>query len=562
MTRTCGLHLGPSRYAIVLLDGSAKKHELVAWEEGAIGAPGEDAREALPGLLKRLAKDHNEPRESFGLSVESGLAAFRQLSLPLTDRAKIEQVFKFEVESLLPQWSIEDVVVDFVILDQSAEQSNLLAVAVPKDVLEPTLSACEKGTLEPIDVELDATALVNAAQANGCLADGGLVMLVNVGESSTATVLVEGNQIKAMRAIQLGTGVMETPKMAGEADEQDAEGSEAVVEERLTPEKRVARIRQEIGRSLAGLAQGQPVTEVLVAGASLPGLCGSEIMGAPVSELVVLPEGADVPEQERAVLSAAYGVAARQLGAGGTRLSLRREELRYSGTLERLEFPLAVASLLLVTLLGVYNIFTHNEMKFVRGGLSFWENSSHSLMVGDRKKGRAGSLYRPSKEIENYVRAVRNGGDAESNSHEHLIKVRTMLRREILEMQKKLGQGVEIQHPQSALTALSGVLGVLDQSMQSSGARPSLRRIESNYQLGRGGKSDSVKVALTLSFFAEDSLAATNHYESFQAALREQPWFMDFTDRPSTPLKGGGGIHLQGVQIVVDVSRMNSKAGA
>jgi Tfp pilus assembly PilM family ATPase len=547
------------------LDGSAKKHDLVAWEEGAITEPGESALEALPALLKRLAKEYNVPRESFGLAVESGLAAFRQLTLPLTERSKIEQVFKFEVESLLPQWSIDEVVVDFIVLDQSDESSELLAVAVPKEVLEPTLGACEKGTLEPIEVELDATAMVNAAATSGRLAEEGLRLLVNVGWNSTATVLMEGDKVRAMRAIHLGVGSCEaTPAVAQSAGD-GAEEEVGETEEQVaatTPEDLAMRLRQEIGRSIAGLAQGQEVTEVLVTGANLPGICGGEVMGVPVAQLAVLPEGAEVPEAERPALCAAYGVAARQLGAGPLRLSLRREELRYSGTLERLEFPLAVASLLLVTLLGVYNIFTHNETKFVKSGLSFWENSSHSLMVGNRKQGRAGSLHRPSKEIDQYVRAVRDGGDAESNAHEHMLKVRTMLRREILEMQKKLGQGVEIQHPQSALTALSGVLGVLDQSMQNNGARPSLRRVESNYQLGKRGAGDTVKVALTLSFFADNSLDATKHYEAFQTALRGQPWFVEFVDRPSTPLKGGGGIHLQGVQIVVDVSQMNSKAGA
>lgn len=576
VTRTCGLHLGPSRYALVLLDGSAKNHEIVAWEEGAIAPDGDDPLEGLPALLKRLAKDHDVPRESLGLAVDSGLAAFRKFSMPLTDRGKIEQVFKFEVESLLPQWSIDDVVVDFIVVDQDQTSSNLLAIAVLKSTLEPILQACEKGTLEPIEVELEATAMVNAAEASGRLQDDAMRMLVHVGECSTATVLVQGTQIKAIRAIHLGASGDkpaddETPAGESSSGEQEAEDNgldDATAAAPpgtaggLTAEDLAARIRREVGRSLLGLVASKPVEEILVAGTALPGLDSGEILEVPVAPLHALPEGTDVPEEVRGRLCAAYGIAARQLGAGSSRIALRREELRYSGTMERLEFPLAVAALLLVTLLGVFNIFTHNEAKFVTTGLGYWEDSSYNLMIGDRKKGLAGNLYRPSKRVEQYVRLVRGGGDEGSNPHEHLMKVRTMLRGEILEMQKRLGQGVEIQHPQSALTALSGVLGVLDQSMKATGARPSLRRIESNYQLGKRGKTDTVKVVLTLTFFAQDSLRATQQYEAFQAALRTQPWFEEFVDKPSTPLKGGGGIHLSGVQVVVDVSRMHKRDGA
>src|SRR5439155_5224431 len=99
----------------------------------------------------------------------------------------------------------------------------------------------------------------------------------------------------------------------------------------------------------------------------------------------------------------AYGVALRQLGGGILQPSLRREELRYTGALERLELPLAVVSLLLVTFLGVWNIFLYKDSTFVEGKLAYWRDSVRTYLVGDLKKGRRGVLTNPSDQVKKYA---------------------------------------------------------------------------------------------------------------------------------------------------------------
>jgi Tfp pilus assembly PilM family ATPase len=133
MSRTCGIHLDRQRFRLVVLEGSAKKHRIVAHASGQ-AASDEDAASALAAELRRAVKEHKIKAESVGLAVDSGLAAFRTLTLPFDDRSKIEEVIKFEIENDLPQWNIDDVIVDFIVTDPSW--------TAPRSSTRPTPPAC------------------------------------------------------------------------------------------------------------------------------------------------------------------------------------------------------------------------------------------------------------------------------------------------------------------------------------------------------------------------------------------------------------------------------------
>ena len=115
MARSCGIRIGPRRYEIVVLDGTAKKHRIKAFRSAEFDTSAEDFGREVQDSIREAIRDLNVPKENVGLVIDSGHAAFRHLSLPLDDLSKVDQVIKFEVESKLPQWNIEDVVVDYIL---------------------------------------------------------------------------------------------------------------------------------------------------------------------------------------------------------------------------------------------------------------------------------------------------------------------------------------------------------------------------------------------------------------------------------------------------------------
>jgi Tfp pilus assembly PilM family ATPase len=574
MARSCGLRVGPRRFELVVLEGSPKKSRIAAWAVGDLPRPaaepvaeGGDPTAEASAVLQRAVKEHSIPTDNVGLAIDTGLAAFRNLKMPFADKAKIEQVLKFEVESLLPQWSIDDVVVDFHTLEATNDSSELLITAVRKADLRRILDVCGKAGVEPQEAEIEATAMVNAALASGICKVDNAQILAHVGELSTSVVIMDGAKVREMRAIHLGAFSHELPatQVAAEGDSPaaaPAEGAEpepeapvaatdpAEAERRL--EQAIRRIRRELGRSVSAARTLHPIEAIYVCGLDVPGLVDGQVLDVPVRALDVFgPEGGQ-PEKGAGELVVAYGAALRQMGGGELRPSLRREELRYTGAFERLELPLAVVSLLLVTLLGVWNIFLFKDMTFVDAKLGVWRDQTKAFLIGDIKKGRAGVLKSPSEDLKRYLANL--DADANRTKFEQLQHVRGLLQGEVKKLEKDLGQDTEITQPQSALTALTLVLDVLEKQ-GSATARPSLRKVTSVYQRARSNKADNVKVTFDVTFFADSPALATNYYEAFVRELRSRPWFVSFEERPNQALDDSKGISLIGIGVTVDVTK-------
>jgi Tfp pilus assembly PilM family ATPase len=88
MAHSIGIHLGERRYHLVALDGSLKKHKVVAALSGEIPS-GEGAGQAVVDELREHVKTHKLQVESVHLAIASGVAAFRNLTLPFLGECAI-----------------------------------------------------------------------------------------------------------------------------------------------------------------------------------------------------------------------------------------------------------------------------------------------------------------------------------------------------------------------------------------------------------------------------------------------------------------------------------------
>ena len=576
MARSCGVRIGPRRFELVVLDGGPKRHKILAYRAGEFPVGGEDPAANAVAALKEAARTHRIPRENVGLVIDSGHAAFRRHSLPITDRAKIDQVIKYEVEGLLPQWNIDDVIVDFMILAEDERTSEVLVSAVPKSEISAALSLCQAAGFEPLEVELEATAMVNAALAADICHVDDAQLLVHVGEQSTSVVVMDAGEVREMRVIHMGAMTYDPgPRAPAVPPEELGVGTEPVALEELpeleNPEdpdvarridQAIKRIRRELGRTLSGARTVNVIDSIYVCGIELPGLVGSTVQDVPIYVLDCFEEDGGQPADGFGALVVAYGAALRQLGGGVLRPSLRREEVRFTGTFERVEFPLAVLCLVLCTFLGVINILQYRELQFQERAGTVWLRSALFNAVGDPAQGRRGTLSPPPDDVRDYAKRFDGKefpGDPERTPEQSLDYVLSMVSDKILALQRELGKDSEITQPQSAFVGAVLVLGVLE---GNSDWRPSLRNVKSTYQLGTAGRPDSVRVTLDLTFFADSSLEATRHYEAFQAALRQHPWFVSFEEKKSDSIDGGRGIAISGLPITVDPSQYFESADA
>ena len=574
MSKSCGIHIGQRRFAVVVLDGSAKKHKVILQEEGEIPL-GEDPILGTAAALKAVAKKVKVPGENVGLAVDSGLAAYRTLSLPFDDKSKIEDVVKFEVESQLPQWDIDDVIVDFLTLSSTpGVESNLLITAVPKDRLEARIRACERAGLEPFEAELDTSALFNAAAQSGLLHEEGAQVLVHVGETTTSVVVADGGRLQAMRSIHTGAEPLslpaDEPEDFGDEDgdefEDEAPAAPRVDEAELARRRAAGaeRLRRELARTVSAANTENPIEGIFVTGLQLPELFSGPILEVPVEPFTALP-GEDETDGvgECAV---AYGAALRRLGGGVLRGTLRREELRYTGKFERLELPLAVLGLLVLMSLWVQLTILDQKIGWRgegdplderrHGDMQLWLVGSNLFMLGD--EDRAGRLAPPPDGIANYAKRAQRGEDTDRTKMEELKEIQRLLMIEVDNAKRELGVKSSVEQPQSALEAMTMVLTVIE-GMGDDIGRVAIRQISSDTALARGGKEDFVTVKLDMDFFAENDIVATRNFEKMRGALNAEPWVREFKEEPSKPFEqetGATGVYLDNLTIEVDTTKI------
>ena len=564
MARSCGIHLGTRRFEIIVLDGGSKNQTLVAAEAGELDPNADNPGKALKEALAK----HKVSKENVGLVVDTGSAAFRRITLPLTDAGKIEQVLKFEVEKDLPQWDIDEVVADYLVLASNDMSSDLLVTAVPKEQLSAALATCEWAGAEPYEVELETTAMVNAAlHSNLCPIDTAQV-LVHVGEHSTAVVIMDGGQVNEMRVVHLGAFGADVPRGSeedspeGEVGQDDAELDS---QQDTISHEALRRIRRELGRSISAARTRNDIGAVYVCGQNLPGLVGESVMDIPVEELSAFgPEGSalkqDLPTEERGRWVVAYGAALRELGGAKLSPRLRREDLTYAGTWERVEFPLAVCSLLLATLLAVMFILQQKELKILNAhGAGRWATWSNAYMMGNPKRGDRGKLSPPPDDIRTFVKKLQageGGSDGKPFSDDYYgatKRIDGLLRDEVAKLKKELGADTSIEQPQSALVGAHLVLDLLEKHQKD--WHPSIRHIDAVTQgMGKSSGSESVRVTVTLVLLAEDIQAAASNYEALLNELKLQPWHKNSTRSNVVSLENDKGLLIERLPIEVDVS--------
>lgn len=563
--------MGPRRFELVVLEGNSKKHKITAYYAGEFDPNAGDPADHAVELLKDAAKAHRIPTDNLGLVIDSGSSAFRQLTLPFSDRAKLEQVIKFEVEDDLPQWSIDEVVVDYHVLEEKGSSSTLLVTAVPKDDLSAAIKLLSRAGLEPLEAQLETSAMVNAATSANLCGPEEAQLLVHVGDLATSVVTMDGGNIREMRVIHIGALSHELVQSAGQASDSEGDEAESAPAKKLDSveasrriEQAVKRIRRELGRSLSGAKTTFPIEAIHVCGIEMPGLVGESIMDVPAYILDCFDEDEGQPADGYGQLVAAYGAAVTQLGGGIMQPKLRREELAFSGTWERIEFPVAVAAMLLAMMGAVFFMMERQKVQRYESSIEFLVNSNFNYLVGSSGRLDRATMVPPSKDIMKLSKKFRPA-KGEKREYSKPIEAAftdtlSFLGRDLKKLKNDLGDTGSVMQPQSAFVAGNLVLDLL--RSHSSRWRTSIHKFNGEFIPGRNAKDNGwVDIKMDIVFFGSNSAEATRSYEQFRNELEKQSdWFLKLDEKPTKELPSGEGIIVEGLTVGVDTTKVVSGA--
>ncbi len=354
-----GLDLGSSSVKAVSLRKGIMGIEWVGayrHDRPRVISPWEWAREPISGLKEWLAQNRLST-DRVVVSVPLHFVSIRSLTLPFSESRRIEKVVPFEVEGLIP-YPLEEVVVDYEVVETSDGKTRLVAAAVPIGLLKGFLKQLAAIGIDPEAVELDAMALMNLARhllpgknaaAERSMEEGGLAV-VDIGAVKTAVCVMRGGRPVYLRSILYGgqdvtAAVMERfgvsfeeaedwKRQAGLLDEEipglGQKGLSQVIRQSLTP------FLDELSRSFhMGSADGDgSVTEFALCGGGgkLRGLethMASELGLNPLHRVPKLGTEEGTPWDP--VFGPGLGLALK--GArlpGASRMNFRRGEFAYS----------------------------------------------------------------------------------------------------------------------------------------------------------------------------------------------------------------------------------------
>ncbi|MGB0954145.1 MAG: hypothetical protein ACPG31_13065 [Planctomycetota bacterium] len=586
MANSLGIHLQSHGFDYVLLDGSAKRYS-VKKSGGAVFRP-EDLQSS-----KKLGKLINETVkggkvDQVVVTLPASGVVMRELSLPFSDREKVMQVLKFEIESELYHLSFEDVIADFIELDDGRATPTLLVSVLEKERVSSTLDTMGGADWDPPVVTLSHGSLYTALQAlpREGSGEGELETYLEIGsESSLLLVLNPDGSLRATRALPMGwreltrglniaeadaeivdalpepeaadaeeshedgeeSALAKTDQEDGEHEDADAEESLALGGDASLPfgigfeaaldlasptqvQEFLARLASEVRRGL--IALGSSAGPIYLLGADIPGMEAhlEARLGRNVAPLSLGMDGADGMEPDPVAL----GAAMRGIGVDTAAMNFRQEEFRYARGLERVEGPLTLALVGLIVFFAFDMAINFKITQQVR---------KDAGAIYERANAKVESLNKQVRDDEEYPDEWIIKNDFAGTSVEEAQRINLLSRRvndAKGQLDALMGEA-ELEMSHSCLEAWRLLMNFLEEEMGDYDGKWMIESFEFTSMNASSREEAHVKAQFGITLFPDGSGGFIGRFDRLLANLKGQEWVVGTPELPSTENAEVGG---------------------
>lgn len=248
MALIVGLDIGSRVLKGAVLSGSPGKYRLVdffvevlphvedatelaetADGEAHLGADGHD----IEDRIQRILAERNLRGADVVVAANTKDCVIREITVPFVRDEQLRKTIPFEAENYFHAFDAEEVVLEYVKIDETEGKSRLILMALKNSIISDRLEFLKRGGCDPISMDLDAAALVNAYAATPYFDEERSALLIDMGASSAEIVLVEQGRLKKVRSLRLGTQLpgadrmIAEPAAAGESSDGDGETADA-----------------------------------------------------------------------------------------------------------------------------------------------------------------------------------------------------------------------------------------------------------------------------------------------------------------------------------------------
>ncbi|MEE2857924.1 MAG: hypothetical protein VX949_11065 [Planctomycetota bacterium] len=422
MALHAGIEIDGSEVCIAVVDSTSKRTTIVDYIEARIsGETSEERVESLAEILRTSLSGDSKKSMDVVSCIPTRMTTLREISVPFTRDDVIAKTIRYESEGHLPSASIDDLIIEYIKCSEEEDSSRLLISAIQKETVGAHLDMLREGDVDPIQIEVDATALATALHVARPDLRGGRTLLIGMEAGHTTFVMLEEGRITKIRSTSNHLRPSTIPTLttagghapderdgdSGSAQEfadlmqqgaigddvtQDDELSIAVVSdeefeklnEELTsspplppadPDEVVDRLFTEIERTFAGILMRSPLDRIVVSGSAACdlGIADrlSEEFDVPAQQLRVCDGvessiGLDLVDRCNRSGAVAVGLSLQSAGQGLTNFDLRKEEHKYERRFAKLLPGLLLMAFILCTMSVSWLVDTHQEKQLRR----------------------------------------------------------------------------------------------------------------------------------------------------------------------------------------------------
>ena len=201
MARAAGLDIGNRFAKAVVVERSG--HRLVLVGFAVQETPPIPEGQALNlGFVPELLARAGWKREPVAAAMRAGQVTVREMSLPFTEKAQLDQVARFQAENDLP-FPLEEAILDYLPTGQDAETTDVMTFAARKTAVGGWLDALGDAGIDLCALGVEPLALAEGMRAMGA-APATPHLFLDLGASCAKVVCMEDGRPVSGRLLRFG----------------------------------------------------------------------------------------------------------------------------------------------------------------------------------------------------------------------------------------------------------------------------------------------------------------------------------------------------------------------
>lgn len=200
-----GLDIGSDAVKAVRLKRWRGGWQLLGAAEAPLSEAGSTDPEAVTDAIRQALDTLRLRRARIAAALPGSAVIVKRLSLPAMTPQELADAITWEAEQYIP-FDLADVQLDYEVqpAQPGAAETDLLLVAAKKEKIAERVDAVLAAGRQPVVLDVEAFALVNAYQASHPDREDPLVVLVHVGRAGAIICLLERGHLAFTRDVALG----------------------------------------------------------------------------------------------------------------------------------------------------------------------------------------------------------------------------------------------------------------------------------------------------------------------------------------------------------------------